>query len=46
MSYVDEAPAAYKDIETVICRQTDLVDIVHTLKPIMTVKGDSKARDD
>jgi len=46
MSYVDEAPAAYKDIETVIGRQADLVDIVHTLKPIMTVKGDSKARDD
>ncbi len=46
MTYVDEAPAAYKDIETVIGRQTDLVEIVHTLKPIITVKGDSRAKED
>lgn len=46
MSYVDEAPLAYKDVETVIDRQRDLVDVVHTLKPLMTVKGDSKARED
>lgn len=42
----DEAPGVYKDIETVIGRQRDLVDIVHTLRPIITVKGDSRARDD
>ena len=46
MSYVDEAPGAYKDIDTVISRQLDLVDIAHTLQPIITIKGDSKAKDD
>jgi tRNA-splicing ligase RtcB len=46
MKYVDEAPGAYKDIETVIERQRDLVDIVHRLTPIITLKGDSKARED
>jgi len=44
--YLDEAPAAYKDIETVIARQADLIEIVHTLTPIITVKGDSRARED
>lgn len=33
-------------LETIINRQADLIEIVHTLKPIMTVKGDSRARDD
>jgi tRNA-splicing ligase RtcB len=46
MTYVDEAPLAYKDISVVIGRQADLVDIVHTLKPIITVKGDSRAKED
>ncbi|MDQ2683273.1 MAG: RtcB family protein, partial [Chloroflexota bacterium] len=46
MSYVDEAPGAYKDIDTVIGRQIDLVEVVHTLEPIITIKGDSKAKDD
>lgn len=46
MTYVDEAPGAYKDIEVVIGRQSDLVDIVRTLKPIITVKGDSRAKED
>jgi tRNA-splicing ligase RtcB len=46
MSYVDEAPAAYKDVDVVIGRQADLVEIVHTLRPIMTVKGDSRAKED
>jgi tRNA-splicing ligase RtcB len=46
MSYVDEAPGAYKDIDLVIQRQADLVEIVHTLKPIITAKGDSRARED
>ena len=46
MGYVDEAPGAYKDIGTVIGRQADLVEIVHTLRPIITIKGDSKAKDD
>ncbi len=46
MTYVDEAPGAYKDVTVVIGRQADLVDIVHTLKPIITVKGDSRAKED
>lgn len=46
MSYVDEAPAVYKDIHLVIERQLDLIEVVHTLTPIMTVKGDSRARED
>jgi tRNA-splicing ligase RtcB len=46
MNYVDEAPQAYKDVDEVIGRQADLVDIVHTLQPIVTVKGDSRARED
>lgn len=45
-AYLDESPMAYKDIDTVIGRQLDLIDIVHALKPIMTVKGDSKSRED
>lgn len=36
---VDESPAAYKNIDTVMAAQTDLVDIVHTLKQIVCVKG-------
>jgi tRNA-splicing ligase RtcB len=46
MRYVDEAPDAYKDITTVISRQQDLVEIIHTLKPIITLKGDSRAKED
>lgn len=46
MKYIDEAPGAYKDIDIVIGRQDDLVDIVHRLTPIITLKGDSKARED
>lgn len=46
MSYVDEAPDAYKDIEGVIARQLDLVEVVHTLRPIITLKGDSRAKED
>ena len=44
--YLDEAPPAYKDIDLVIARQRDLIDVVHTLCPIITIKGDSKAKDD
>ncbi|MFL5758110.1 MAG: RtcB family protein [Thermomicrobiales bacterium] len=43
---LDEAPQAYKDVTKVIARQTDLIEVIHTLRPIMTIKGDSKARDD
>ncbi len=36
---IDETPAAYKDIDAVMAAQTDLVDIVHTLKQVVCVKG-------
>jgi tRNA-splicing ligase RtcB len=36
---LDEIPSAYKDIDTVMANQMDLVDIVHTLKQVMNVKG-------
>ncbi|MDI3258397.1 MAG: RtcB family protein [Sinobacteraceae bacterium] len=35
----DEAPAAYKDIDVVMAHQSDLVEIVHTLKQVVCVKG-------
>ena len=36
---IDEIPGAYKDIDAVMARQDDLVDIVHTLKQVLCVKG-------
>lgn len=36
---IDETPKAYKDIEDVMRSQDDLVEIVHTLKQIVCVKG-------
>jgi tRNA-splicing ligase RtcB len=36
---IDETPAAYKDIDAVMAAQSDLVDVVHTLKQILCVKG-------
>ncbi len=36
---VDEIPAAYKDIDQVMENQSDLVEVVHTLKQIVCVKG-------
>ena len=36
---VDEAPGAYKDIDEVMLHQADLVDVVHTLKQILCIKG-------
>ncbi len=36
---LDESPAAYKDIGRVMAAQADLVDIVHTLKQVVCVKG-------
>lgn len=38
-SVLDETPRAYKDIEKVMKAQADLVEIVHTLKQILCVKG-------
>jgi len=36
---IDETPMAYKDIDAVMAAQADLVEIVHTLKQIVCVKG-------
>ena len=36
---IDETPAAYKDIEAVMAAQSALVDIVHTLRQVVCVKG-------
>ena len=36
---LDEIPGAYKDIDTVMANQSDLVEVVHTLKQILCVKG-------
>jgi tRNA-splicing ligase RtcB (3'-phosphate/5'-hydroxy nucleic acid ligase) len=36
---IDETPAAYKSIDAVMKAQSDLVDIVHTLRQIVCVKG-------
>jgi tRNA-splicing ligase RtcB len=36
---LDETPAAYKDIDAVMAAQRDLVEVVHTLKQVVCVKG-------
>ncbi|MFN3243202.1 MAG: RtcB family protein [Planctomycetota bacterium] len=36
---LDETPMAYKDIDAVMAAQSDLVDVVHTLKQVVCVKG-------
>ncbi len=36
---LDETPKAYKPIEAVMAAQSDLVEIVHTLKQVVCVKG-------
>ena len=36
---IDETPAAYKPIESVMAAQKDLVEIVHTLHQVVCVKG-------
>lgn len=42
-SMLDESPMVYKPVERVMEQQADLVRIVHTLKPIITLKGDTRA---
>jgi len=39
LDVIDETPAAYKDIDAVMEAQRDLVEIVHTLKQVVCVKG-------
>lgn len=36
---IDETPMAYKDIDQVMSAQSDLVEVVHTLKQLICVKG-------
>ena len=38
-SVIDEIPMAYKDIDAVMAAQGDLVEVVHTLKQVVCVKG-------
>lgn len=36
---IDETPAAYKDIDAVMAAQSDLVEVIHTLRQVVCVKG-------
>jgi len=36
---LDEIPGAYKDIDEVMANQSDLVEVVHSLKQVLCVKG-------
>ena len=36
---IDETPMAYKDIDSVMAAQADLVEVVHTLRQVVCVKG-------
>jgi tRNA-splicing ligase RtcB len=36
---IDEIPGAYKDIDAVMDAQKDLVEVVHTLRQVMNIKG-------
>ncbi|TBN56611.1 RtcB family protein [Glaciihabitans arcticus] len=39
-AFIDEIPQAYKDIDQVMADATDLVEIRHTLRQVLNVKGD------
>jgi tRNA-splicing ligase RtcB (3'-phosphate/5'-hydroxy nucleic acid ligase) len=39
-AFVDEIPAAYKDIDIVMKDAEDLVQVRHVLRQIINVKGD------
>lgn len=36
---IDESPAAYKSIDAVMAAQSDLVEVVHTLRQVVCIKG-------
>ncbi|HEX5755557.1 MAG TPA: RtcB family protein [Arenimonas sp.] len=36
---IDESPAAYKPIDAVMAAQADLVEVVHTLRQVVCIKG-------
>ena len=39
-AFIDEIPAAYKDIDVVMKDAEDLVEVRHVLRQIVNVKGD------
>ena len=39
-AFVDEIPSAYKDIDRVMADAADLVEVRHTLRQVVNVKGD------
>jgi tRNA-splicing ligase RtcB len=39
LDVIDETPLAYKDIDAVMAAQADLVEVAHTLKQVLCVKG-------
>lgn len=39
-AFLDEIPQAYKDIDVVMQDAADLVEVRHTLRQIVNVKGD------
>jgi tRNA-splicing ligase RtcB (3'-phosphate/5'-hydroxy nucleic acid ligase) len=39
-AFLDEIPAAYKDVDVVMADAGDLVEVRHTLRQIVNVKGD------
>lgn len=39
-AFIDEIPAAYKDIDQVMADASDLVEVVHRFSQIVNVKGD------
>jgi tRNA-splicing ligase RtcB len=39
-AFIDEIPLAYKDIDVVMRDAADLVEVRHTLRQIVNVKGD------
>ena len=39
-AFIDEIPAAYQDIDVVMADATDLVEVRHTLRQLVNVKGD------
>jgi tRNA-splicing ligase RtcB len=41
---LDETPGAYKDIDQVMTAQKDLVEVVHTLKQVLCIKGVSEEK--
>jgi tRNA-splicing ligase RtcB (3'-phosphate/5'-hydroxy nucleic acid ligase) len=39
-AFLDEIPAAYKDIDQVMADSADLVEIRHTLRQLINIKGE------